>query len=265
MTPVEEAVPGTQSVRRALAVLAAFDDRTPEWRATPLARELGLNRTTVYRLLTALEHAGYLRRDPDGDAFRLGPESVALGARAARTSDLRSAARPALEALADEVGETATLEVLAGTETLVVDEAPGPAVLGPSMEVGTRWPAHATSTGKVLLAWDGGGGEGPREEALAALPDSLPAYTERTPGTIDELRGALARVRRCGGATVVDELEEGYVAAAAPVRDASGRVVAAVSVAGPASRLDPERLDEVSRRVREAGRRISEALGASGS
>lgn len=257
------AVPGTQSVRRALSLLAAFDDRTPEWKASDLAREMELNRTTVYRLLSALEQAGLLQQDPRTDAYRLGPEAIALGARAARQSDLRSAARPELESLAANARETATLEVLAGGRTLILDEAPGPAVLGPSMEIGTRWPAHATSSGKALLAWsspDGSaGGDG---NPLADLPDPLPRHTERTIVDRDALGAELARVRERGFATARGELEEGYVAAAAPVRDASGSVVAAVSVAGPSSRLDPRRLEEVGRRVRRAGHDISRRLGA---
>lgn len=262
MTSSDASVPGTQSVRRALALLAAFDDRHPEWRTAELARELELNRTTAYRLLSALEHAGFLKQDPETDAFRLGPEAIALGARAARQSDLRTAARPELESLADEVTETATLEVLVGGETLILDEAPGPAVLGPSMEIGTRWPAHATSSGKALLAWAVGEVDGPAGDPLDALPEPLPRYTERTPGTREELRAELARIRETGFAIVRGELEESCVAAAAPVRDGSGKVVASVSVAGPGSRLAPERLEAVARRVREAGRRISGRLGA---
>lgn len=257
-------------MRRALALLESFDDANPEWRASELAKETGLNRTTVYRLLSALEHAGLLRQDPRTDRYRLGPGAVALGARAARQSDLQSAARPELESLAEDVGETATLEVLAGSETLILAEAPGPAVLGLSAEIGTRWPAHATSSGKALLAWSGddgsgsgpGSGTGDGDPDLSALADPLPRYTGRTLTTREALRRELERVRERGFATAENELEKGYVAAAAPIREGSGDVVAAVSVAGPASRLSADRLEGVGRRVRETALRISRRLGA---
>lgn len=254
------AVPGTQAVRRAVSVLKAFDDDHPEWSAADLARFLDLNRTTAYRLLRALEEEGLLLRHPESDAYRLGPEAIALGARAARSSDLRSAARRALESLAEAVGETSTLEVLAGGETLILDEVPGPSVLAPAVSIGTRWPAHATSTGKVLLA--DALAEGSAAGWADGLPRRLPRYTERTLVSREALRRELEEVARRGFATAGDELEVGFVAVAAPVRDGRGEVVAALSVGGPASRLTAERMPEVASRVRAAGEEVSRRLGA---
>ena len=98
-----ESYPGAQTVSRAVALLKAFTDAQPERGAAELARSVGLNKTTAYRLLKALEHEGMVARSPATDAFRLGPEVIALGARALRSNDLRSASRAELEALSDGI------------------------------------------------------------------------------------------------------------------------------------------------------------------
>ncbi len=251
--------PGTQSVARALSLLEAFTRERPEWGVRELARRVGLNKTTVFRLLGALEREGLVARNPSTDGYRLGPEAIALGARALATLDLRTEAREELEALARTTGETATLEVLAGSEVLILDEVAGPRVVGASPSVGTRWPVHATSTGKILLAW--------AEERRADLFEraELAEPARCTPSTISsraELEAELEEVRRRGFAIAVDELEVGYAAAAAPVRDHQGDVVAAVSVGGPSARLRPERGEASVVAVRAAADRLSRRLGA---
>src|SRR5262249_22134948 len=146
------AYPGTQAVLRAVALLKAFSAERPAWSVGELARAVGLNKTTAYRLLSALESEGLLERAPGGAGYRLGPELLALGTPALGVGDLRAASRAELQALAAETRETATIEVLVGGDTLILDEAVGGHVIGALPSVGTRWPAHATSTGKVLLA-----------------------------------------------------------------------------------------------------------------
>lgn len=243
---------GTQAVARALRVLGAFTDQKRSWTLSPLAAEVGLNKTTTHRLLSALEAEGFVVRD--GERYRLGPELIVLGERALRATGLREAARPELEALAQELGESATLEILDGAQTLIVDEAAAKSLLGAAAELGTRWPAHATATGKVLLAalLDDGG----------ALPGPLTARTERTIVEEPALMRELERARRRGWASNVGELEKGFVAIGAPVRDRRGRVVAAVGIGGPRSRLTDARIPTIGERVREAAERVSKRLGA---
>jgi len=258
---------GTQSVRRAIALLKVFSDERPEWGLSDLAREMGLNKTTTYRLLTALEAEGMVARNSLSEGWRLGTEAITLGALALRSNDLLTAARPELGALVRETGETASLEVLEGDEIVILDGVEGPSLVGASSEVGTRWPAHATSTGKVLLA-----------ARRADAPRSRPGGTRRggarrrlrklTPRTITEperLNRELERVSKQGWATAIGELETGYVAVGAPVRDHEGRAVAAISVGGPAGRLRKERIPELARSVVRAANRISRRLGGLGS
>jgi DNA-binding IclR family transcriptional regulator len=247
--------PGTQAVARAIAVLKAFTDQHPHMTLAEVSRAVKLNKATTHRLLSALELEGLVARDQAAEAYRLGPEAIALGARALRTNDLRSVSRPELAALAEATGETATLEVLAGEDVLILDEAAGRHLVGSAPSIGTRWPAHATSTGKVLLAHT------PEARREALLPARLPRLTPKTIASHETLRRELARVSEQGYATAVEELEAGYIAVGAPVYDHDGRVVAAVSVGGPSARLAPERLAGIADQVQKTAARISRKLG----
>jgi DNA-binding IclR family transcriptional regulator len=247
--------PGTQAVQRAVALLKAFTDEQPEWGLTELARAAKLNKTTTYRLLTALENEGFIARSPLTDAYRLGPEAIALGGRALRSNDLRSASHAELERLADATAETATLEVLADGQVMILDEAYGPHVVGNTQSIGTRWPAHATSTGKVLLA------HLPDVKLKAALRPGLTRLNDRTITSQEALRRELHQIREQGYATAVEELEVGLVAIGAPVYNHTGEAVAAISVGGPSVRLTKARWGEVAKLVKEAAGRISERMG----
>jgi DNA-binding IclR family transcriptional regulator len=252
---VNEPYPGTQAVLRAIALLKAFTDDHPQLGLAELARMVGLNKTTTYRLLTALESQGLIARNPANDTYRLGPEVIALGGRALRASDLRAVGRTELEGLAHTTGETATLEALLGLEVLVLDEVSGAYLIGATQYIGARWPAHATSTGKVLLAFL------PEMELAALLQQPLAQVTHQTITAPDALSQALAQIREQDYAIAIEELEIGFSAIAAPVRNHDGQVIAALSINGPSARLTPERLQEVASLVVEAAARVSIQLG----
>jgi DNA-binding IclR family transcriptional regulator len=255
----ERPASGTQAVLRAIAVLKAFGGARSAWGLTELAAELGLHKTTVFRLLGALVDEGFVERDAEHQTYRLGPALIGLGTRAGRATGLHAAAHPVLGALADDTGETATLEVLAGSEVLILDEVAGRFLLGSAPEIGTRWPAYATSTGKVLLA------AARFAPDAHAAPAALGRLVRLGPGTITSharLDRELAAVWRRGFAIASEELERGYVAIGAPVRDARGRVVAAISVGGPKTRLTRTRTAQLAALVRHAADRVSYRLGA---
>jgi DNA-binding IclR family transcriptional regulator len=248
---------GTQSIRRALSVLKLFTDERPEWKLADLAAAVGLHRTTAYRALCALEDEGLVVRMPGRDAYRLGPEVIVLGTRALRTNDVRTVSHPELEILARLAAETVTLEVVVGSDVLILDVVKGPGMMGTRVDVGTRWPIHATSTGKVLLAaWEAA--EGGRWD----VPRVLPALTPHTLTTQSELRAELERVRTQGYAVALEELQLGYVAVGAVVRNHEAMPVAAVGVGGPTSRLTPDKIPELGGMVKESADRISRLLGA---
>ena len=247
--------PGAQTVARAVAILKAFSDDRPERGLTDLARAVGLNKTTAYRLLAALEREGMVVRGPSREAYRLGPEAIALGARALRSSDLRAAGHAELETLAKQTGETATLEVLVEDRMLILDEVHGQHLVEAAPSIGTHWPSHATSTGKALLA------ELSEAERRVAAPSPLAKLTARTLVTQAALRAELDRVRERGYALAVEELEAGFVAVGATVRNHEGRAVAAISVGGPSTRVTRDRLAQLAGLVRQAAARISRRLG----
>lgn len=247
--------PGTQSVLRAISLLKAFSDERPEWRLSELAEGVELNKTTVFRLLTALASEGMVARNPDSDTYRLGPEIVVLGGRALRSNDLRSLSQPELKALAAAVGETATLEILVGSETIILVEVAGEHVMSGGQTIGTRWPAYATSTGKAVMAYLDA------EELAEAIPTPIPLITPNSITSRDSLYEALATVRQRGYAVADEELELGLIAIGAALRDLDGRAVAAISLAGPTVRLTTDRIPGIGAMVREAALRISAQLG----
>jgi len=145
--------------------------------------------------------------------------------------------------------------VRVGAETLILDEATGSHRMGTTPSLGTRWPAHATSTGKVLLA-------ALDDDDLAELLKSpLAALTSRTITDPVALRRELRRVRDRGYATGIEELEPGFMAVAVPVLARDGHVVAAVGIGGPRVRLDPERLVAIAKTLPSHATRIAERLG----
>lgn len=243
--------PGTQAVVRAIAILKAMARPGRGFGITELAVLLGINKAAVFRLLGALEADGMVVRDAAG-GYRLGPELITLGASALGSTDLSVAAQDELVALVGLTGETATLEVLVGTEALIIGEVQGRFLLGSAPELGRRSPAHMTSTGKVLLA-------------LTQPPPSLGHLEKRTPRTVvtrRELDLELERVRGQGYAIASEELEVGFTALAAPVRNHFGSVVAALSINGPSARLRPDVLRDLVVPVCDAANRISRRLGA---
>jgi IclR family acetate operon transcriptional repressor len=218
-----------------LALLAAFDDGHEELGVTELARTLGVHKSTASRLAAVLERSGFLARS--GKRYRLGTEIIRLGSLALRNLDLITRLQPAMEKLSQQTGETINLAVPAGADSLNVAEVPSTYILNCSGGwIGRRTRPHAVANGKVLLAY-----------GALPVPQTLERYTSRTITTVAALERELAAVRRNGYATAVAELEEGLVAVAAPVFDASGACVAALSVSGPEYRMQPEKLAELGR------------------
>jgi DNA-binding IclR family transcriptional regulator len=247
--------PGTQAVVRAITLLKAFSDTRSELGLSELARSAGLNKSTAYRLLSALESEGLITKVYEGETYRLGPEAIALGARAVRANGLVTVSRPELEWLAEETGETASIEVIRGSDALILDEVAGQHMLGSVPSIGMRWPVHVTSTGKVILAYLS------PVERKAILPRRLVPLTDYTIIDLATFEEDLAQVRRQGYAVGRDELEVGFVAIAAPVFDHRGHVDAAVSIGGPSIRFTPDRMAALSAAVKQAGERVSRKLG----
>ena len=236
-------------------MLKSFTDEKPLWTLADLSRSLNLNKTTVFRLLTALESEGLVRRISSGDTYGLGPEMVMLGARAMRSYPLREVCKPDLKTLADTSRETATLEILTGKDVLILDEARGVRLIGSVQSIGTRWPAFATSTGKSILAY-----LSPEQQSLI-LKGTLQQYTPKTITDPERLRKEFAEIKRRGYAVADEALELGFRAVGSPLFQHDGTVVAAISVGGPSARMTLERLPEFGRMVSRMAVQISMRLG----
>lgn len=245
-------LPGTRAVVRAITVLKTLGRSTDAYGISELGEETGLSKATVFRLLGALEGEGMVARNGETGTYRLGPELINLGASALSATDLHAAAHHELVELTRRTGETSTLEVLFGTDVVILDEVKGRFLLGSTPEIGRRWAAHATSTGKLLLAL------GPGVHTLARLP----RLAHRTIVSRSALERELRRISKLRYAIAVDELEPGLVAMAAPITNHDGAVVAAISVNGPGSRLTASRRRQFLSPLCKAAATISRRLGA---
>jgi DNA-binding IclR family transcriptional regulator len=240
-----------QTVDRALQLLQAFETPEHELGVTELAASLGVHKSTASRLAATLAARGFLERPPGSESFRLGPELGRLGRLALGGRDLVELARPAMERLAAETGETVNLAVLEGGEAVNVAQVDGRHIVGVGSWTGRRTGLHCTANGKALLAFSG----------PCTLPRRLESFTPRTITRLGDLERELAAVRNRGFATNVGELEEGLHAVAAPVLDSSGRCHGALSVSGPSYRVPEERLGELGERCRLAAAEIGQLLG----
>ncbi len=246
-------IPGTRAIHRVLSLLKTFSGETAGLTLTEVSRRVGLSKATTHRMLSVLEQEGFLTRSAGNGEFQLGPEIIVLGARALRNVDLRQVARPELQSLTRTSGDDASLELLVGKEVLILDEVRGENLLGLTSEVGTRWPAHATATGKVLLAL--------AEEPMTEPTGGLVPATTRTITDWARWTRTLEETRRRGYATNIEELVDGYSSVAAPVKDREGKVVAAISLGGSTHRVTPDRIPGLAGLVMDAAARISERLG----
>jgi IclR family pca regulon transcriptional regulator len=222
-----------QSLERGLAVICAFDRDHAELTLSEVAAKTGVTRATARRFLLTLQSLGYVRTD--GRFFSLTPRVLELGYAYLSSLSLPEVAEPHLEALVAEVNESSSVSVLDGDDVVYVARVPVSRIMAVAISVGTRFPAYATSMGRVLLS---GLSEAELETYLGKV--SLEKLTGRTLTTISALRTEVGRVRGQGYSLVDQELEEGLRAVAAPIRDRTGRVVASLNISAHASRTSLE-------------------------
>lgn len=244
-----------QSVDRAVTVLEILA-RDGEAGVTRIAAELGVHKSTAFRLVAALEARNLVEQNVERGKYRLGVGILRLAGATAARLDVVQESRPICRRLAAEIGETINIAVPSDGAALYVDQASGSSAVQTYNWVGQRVPMHATSNGKVLLAFRG-------DRALAELlgAEPLTAFTERTVTCRSQLEEELREVCEQGHATTVDELEVGLTAVAAPIRDAEGVAVASLSASGPGFRLTPARIAEIAPLVRAAADEVARRLG----
>ena len=245
---------GVQSVDRALTILALLA-RLGQAGVSEIAGELGVHKSTAFRLLSTLESHDVVEQTEDRGKYRLGMGLVRLAGAGTARLDVVQQARPVCRRLAAECGETVNIAVLADHSALYVDQvSAGGSGLQSHNWVGQHIPLHATSNGKVLLC------ELARSE-VDGLVEQLPAYTDRTITARAAFHVELDRVREQGYALATDELEAGLTALAAPLRSAHGDVVASISISGPTLRLPEERVAALLPVLTAAADEVSARLG----
>jgi DNA-binding IclR family transcriptional regulator len=249
-----------QTVSNAFRLLEAFQ-HADELGVTELAVRLRLHKNNVFRLLATLQYEGYVEQDPRTEFYRLGVRCLELAHFLTRGRPLVQQARPVLERLASDTREAAHVAVMREFEVVHLDGEVFPQVVLTKLRVGQGLPTHCTALGKVLLAF---ADDATREsyDRVRVTPGHLDARTPATLVDREKLFEHLRSVASQGFAIDLEEYEPGVVCIAAPVFDASGHAIAALSVSGPAFRLDLETLQRrVIALVMDEADRLSQRLG----
>ncbi|BCB75337.1 IclR family transcriptional regulator C-terminal domain-containing protein [Phytohabitans flavus] len=251
------------SLERGLKILSAFGGGRPVLGIADLARMVGVTKSTAHRYVATLVKLGYVEQDPDTRKYSLGPRVADLGFAAIESMDLTRVAAPLLQGLADETGFTVSMAVCESRDVVYVDRRRSARrntlAMDLNLQVGSRLPAYCTAMGKAMLAYKD-------PQALRQILERSD-LARRGPKTItnrEELLAALARVRQAGIAVNDEELAPGLRSFAAPVRDRTGEVVAAVNVAIHLSAA-PSSIESLAAQIephlRRTAREISYRMG----
>lgn len=245
-----------KSSQRTLQLLELLTAREEPMTFTAIADSLGFPRSSLHGLLTTLTDFGWLRFDPQSRSYALGIRAMEAGNAYMRSQDLPTRARPIMTRVRNELDETVQLSVLDGRFNVYVAKVDGGQALRLASEVGRRLPAHATGLGKVLLA---NLPEGELDDRLGMA--SLERFTDKTICTRAALRSELARIRAVGYGTDQEEYSRGVCCVAAPVRDHTGHVTAAMSVSAPKIRFERARRRQALELLLRAADDLSHELG----
>lgn len=243
-----------QSFARGLAVIRSFDARAPQQTLSEVAQRTGLTRAGARRILLTLEGLGYVRSQ--GRQFCLTPKILDLGFAYLSSLPLWNLAEPVMEKLVDDLKESCSAAVLDGADIVYVLRVPTHKIMSINLGIGSRLPAACTSMGRTLLAEL----EPAAIDALLARHPPV-AHTDRTITDPAALKAELERVRRQGWCVVDQELEEGLVSLSVPIRDRSGRAIAAMNVSGQAARTPAAHMvSQFLPRLQAAAAQISHML-----
>ena len=247
-----------QSVARALEILNLLAE-SKSLGVSEVSRALGVHRSTAFRLLATLESYNYVEQESHRGTYRLGYGVLRLSGQVAARTDLAKEAQIVCDEVTGEINETSNVAILDdGAAVNIVQTTSTQLVSVVQQYVGQQAPLHATSTGKVLLAY------APAEFQRATLAGALEAHTPNTLTERDELRAHLDEVRARGWASAIQEGELEMNAVAVPVIGHSGEVVAALSLTAPSFRMSPERLPELAEVLRGHAEHLSARLGSPG-
>jgi DNA-binding IclR family transcriptional regulator len=244
------------SILRAGSILKCFSRGKGNFKMSEISAQVGLDRSTTYRILLSLEKCGLVEKDPRTGEYSLGPAALEIGSAFLGRTDLIQIAKPIMADLALKVQETVNLAVLNETEILYIDKVDSPRSVGVMSKVGQRNPVYCTSLGKALLAFQPEDRQGRILEATEFKP-----LTSNTITSKKRLIQELQSIKKQGYALDRREIEEDVECISAPIRDYQGSAVAAVSISGPQRKIGTPQEKEFVAAVVEAAAQISAKLG----
>jgi len=245
-------VPG---LARGLHLLMQFNREERELSGAELSRRMGLPRASVFRMLFTLEQGGFLERCPDGVSYKLGLSVLRLGFELLASMELTEVGRPVIEELRDRCGFSAHVVVRDARDVVFIAKAAGGNAMFHSIQVGARLPAHATVLGRALLS------DTDFKELSALYPEAtLPAYTPKTPTTLQDLKTLIDQDRERGYGVSMGGYETGISTIAVPVFNEQGRVACAISISVPSQRIEDEALMPLVEMVKAAAAQMTERL-----
>lgn len=253
--PLKAAKARLSSVANSIRLLSSFSGEEDELAITTLAHRLGLAKSTVHRLASTLTSAGFLEQNRDNGRYRLGVALFELGALVRRRMDVANEARPQLRELLEKTGETVQLGIVDHYSVLYVYEMESRRAIRMAAAVGARAPLHCTAVGKVLLAFQS------PEYIAETLERGMPAFTGKTVTGREAVLELLDEVRSREYAIDDEESESGLRAIAAPVRNHTGLVIAALGVAAPVQRMNKKVMQTTVPTVISIAQAVSSRLG----
>ena len=245
-----------QSLTRALTLLERLSETPSGLSLTDLSYQLGMPTATVHRLLSTFEEFGFIEQDAEQGLWFVGLKAFTVGNAFLHRRDIVASARPHMQALVEQCGETVNLGVIDDGEAVFISQVESREMMRMIVRLGSRSPIHASGVGKALLA------HLPEQQLARILQQrGLTRYTERSIDNPAQLREELERVRQLGYALDDEEHAVGLRCVAAAIFDQNGQALAAISLSGPKARITDKRLDELGVAVRQTADEITQALG----
>lgn len=246
-----------QTLERSLDILEALAQANEPLGVTEIGNRICLHKSTVHRILQTLCYRGYVEKEKENERYRIGIKIVELGMRFVNNLEIRKIAAPYLAELAKMLDEVVNLVLPDDGEVVYIDRTESSHVVSMQSKVGRRAPMHCTAVGKAILATL------PEPEVLHILKTK--GMIKNTPNTItnpEELLENLKEVRNNQIAVEIEENEVGIICIGTPVFDYSGRAIGAISVSGPASRIQEKGIGHIGQELKRIGQRISKNLGS---
>jgi IclR family KDG regulon transcriptional repressor len=245
------------SVQNAMRILKSFSLEEPELKVTEIARSLQIGKSAASRLMSTMAAEGFVIKDPKTGRYRLGISALALSGIVTSTLNIYKEAVPILRRLVNEIEETAHLVILEGMDVTYLHIVECKHPLRVFSYVGKKNPIYCTSSGKAILAFQ------PDEFIDKIINKGLVKYAKNTITDPNKLREELRTIRKRGYAASIDEILEGVSSIGAPIRNHSGKVVAAITIVGPSQRINQSKIEPYSKKAIATAHEISKELGFS--